>query len=149
LRRKAATMPPDDKIPVNITERKDYCRRPACPYCGFSRSWKHGKYRRKGFHRPLVGPRQELVAVQRYVCRAPPCDRTFSELPEDVLPYCRFFLSDLLGIEDDWTEGKSREASCPVSRPLSRRFVRSAPGSISPGGGWLNALIPVSRTISS
>jgi len=119
-------MPPGNKIPVNVSGSKGNLVLPACPYCGFSRCWKHGKYQRKGFHRPQSEPLQELVAVQRYLCRSSPCDRTFSDLPEGVLPYCRFFLSGLLSIADDRTKGKSSYWIAKYRWGLSLRVILRA-----------------------
>lgn len=116
-------MPPSDKIPGNNSGNKGNLAFPQFPYCGFSRCWKHGKYWRKGFHRPQAEPLQELVAVQRYLCRGSPCDRTFSELPEGVLPYCRFFLSALFSIADDWTEGRSSYWIAKYRWGLSLRVI--------------------------
>jgi len=97
-------MSPLEKISIPPSSSKGERR---CPYCHHSKCWKHGHYTRKGFHR-LPGECQcQTVDVLRYLCRNPPCERTFSLLPEDVLPYCRFFLSGLLGITDDQDAGKS------------------------------------------
>lgn len=40
----------------------------------------------------------ESREVQRYRCRNPACNRTFSILPPDVVPYSRFFWPDLLSV---------------------------------------------------
>ncbi len=119
-------MSPGNKIPANRSGSKENLSHPPCPYCGFLRCWKHGKYQRKWFHHPLRGPIREPVAAQRYLCRNPPCDRTFSELPEEVLPYCRFFLSGLLSIADDRTEGKSSYWIAKCRWGLSLRVVLRA-----------------------
>lgn len=134
-------MPPGDKIPVNKTGSKDYCRSPACPYCGFPRSWKHGKYRRKGFHRKhQTGPQEEPVAVQRYLCRSSPCDRTFSDLPEGVLPYCRFYLDGLLSVSQDLTEGKSCYRIAKFRWDLSLRIILRAVLLIRKVTPWLEGV---------
>ena len=119
-------MPPRHKIPVNSSGSKGNCVCPTCPYCGYSRCWKHGKYLRKWFHRPLAGPIQEPVPAQRYLCRNPPCDRTFSELPEGVLPYCRFSLDGLLSIASDRAEGKSSYWIAKFRWGLSLRVILRA-----------------------
>jgi len=116
-------MSPRNKIPASNAGSKGNL---TCPYCGFHRCWKHGKYFRKGFHRPTAGPPQEPVAVQRYLCRNPPCDRTFSKLPEAVLPYCRFFLSGLLSIAQDRAQGKSSYWIAKFRWGLSLRVVLRA-----------------------
>lgn len=93
-----------EKIPIPASSSKGERQ---CPYCNHPKCWKHGHYTRKGFHR-LPGECQcQTVDVHRYLCRNPPCERTFSLLPEDVLPCCRFSLSGLLGIADDLDAGKS------------------------------------------
>lgn len=114
-------MSPRDKIPASSPGSKGNLSSPPCPYCGFPRCWKQGKYRRKWFHHPLAaGPARGPVAAQRYLCRNPPCDRTFSELPSGVLPYCRFFLGGLLSIAEDSAAGKSSYwiAKCRWGLPL-------------------------------
>lgn len=108
--------------------------RPACPYCGFPRCWRHGSYRRKGFHRSLVDPSRELVAVQRSVCRHPSCERTFSVLPETVLPYCRFFLDGLLSIAGERAAGKSSYWIAKHRWGLSLRVVLRAVALIGRSG---------------
>jgi hypothetical protein len=40
----------------------------------------------------------QRCAMQRYLCQCPSCKRTFSVLPDDVLPYCHFYLDGLLNI---------------------------------------------------
>jgi len=97
-------MSPRQKIPIRLPGRKEETR---CPHCNFPRFWKHSHYTRKGFHRPASEPQNQTVDVLRYLCRNPPCERTFSILPEDVLPYCRFCLSGLLSIAEDRDAGVS------------------------------------------
>lgn len=133
-------MPPKNKIPVNTPGSKGNLALPTCPYCGFSCCWKHGKYWRKWFHLPLEGQQQEPVAVQRYLCRSSPCDRTFSELPEGVLPYCRFFLSGLLSIAQDRTEGKSSYWIAKYQWGLSLRVILRAVSLVRKVTPWLEGV---------
>lgn len=133
-------MSPSHKIPGNRSgsNGKDSCQ--TCPYCGFPRCWKHGRYRRKGFHQPGAGSPQKLVAVQRSLCRNPPCERTFSVLPEEVLPYCRFFLDGLLSIAHDLTEGKSSYGIAKFRWGLSLRVILRAVSLIRKVTPWLEGL---------
>ncbi len=67
-----------------------------CPFCYFNRIWKHGSYKRNGFHEKIYDVMPEGKNIQRYLCKSPFCSRTFSELHEEVLPYCRFYWTDFL-----------------------------------------------------
>jgi len=97
-------MSPIEKISIPPSSSKEERR---CPYCHHPKCWKHGRYSRKGFHH-LPGDCQcQIIYIARYLCRNPPCERTFSLLPEDVLPYCRFFQSGLISVADDRDAGKS------------------------------------------
>jgi hypothetical protein len=49
----------------------------------------------------------ESRRVQRYLCRNKVCERTFSRLPADVVPYCRFFWPDLLSVACSLATGES------------------------------------------
>jgi transposase-like protein len=133
-------MPPGNKIPDNTPGSKNNLSHPPCPFCGFPRCWKHGTYRRKGFHQRQNEPLRELVAVQRYLCRSSPCDRTFSELPDEVLPYCRFFMGGLLSIASDLTEGKSSYWIAKYQWGLSLRVVLRAVSLIRKVTPWLEGL---------
>ena len=98
-------MPPDDKIAVTKAASKENFNSPSCIYCGFPRCWKHGRYWRKWFYGSgFCNPEP----IQRYRCQGPSCERTFSELPEDVLPYCHFHLDGLLRISEELASGASR-----------------------------------------
>lgn len=130
-------MSPRNKIPASNTGSKGNLTCPPCPYCGFLRCWKHGKYFRKGFHRSTAGPPQEPVAIQRFLCRNPRCGRTFSVLPEKVLPYCRFSLDDLLVIADDKSEGKSSYWIAKHRWGLSLRIILRAVILILKVSDWL------------
>ena len=127
-------MSSKDKIAGSVPGSNENRCSPACPYCGFSRCWKHGTYRRKGFHRPLADPSRALVSVQRSVCRHPLCERTFSELPEMVLPYCRFFLDGLLSIAGERADGKSSYWIAKHRWGLSLRVVLRAVALIGRAG---------------
>jgi len=100
-------MPPNDKIATHRSVRKDYCDSPSCVYCGFSLCSKHGRYFRKWFYQTGSDLPSGPESVQRYKCRCPKCKRTFSVLPENVLPYCHFHLDSLVSISRDLIEGKS------------------------------------------
>ncbi len=133
-------MAPVNKIPANSPESKENLSCPPCPYCGFLNCWKHGKYCRKGFHRPQAELLPEPVPVQRYLCRDPPCKRTFSELPEDVLPYCRFFLSDLLNLGHTLAEGWSAYWVAKHQWDISLRVILRADLLIQKATHWLEGV---------
>jgi hypothetical protein len=138
LRRKEfAIMSPEYKLPNNKPESKENNHFPACPYCGFIRCWKHGAYERKGFHMPSSEPQHGTVVVQRYQCRQPSCGHTFSILPEEVLPYCRFFWNGLLQIAATLTEGKSAYWIAKYQWCLSLRVILRAVGLIQRVTPWL------------
>ncbi|MFH0919236.1 MAG: hypothetical protein V1913_02650 [Fibrobacterota bacterium] len=133
-------MAPRNKIPVNSSGSKGNLTCPSCPYCGFSRCWKHGKYSRKGFHHPQAAPPQEPEAVQRYLCRSPPCGRTFSVLPQEVLPYCRFYLSGLFSIAKTLEEGWSAYWVAKHQWALSLRVILRAYALIQKATLWLEGV---------
>ena len=97
-------MSPFEKISIPSPDSKGEIH---CPYCHWCKIWKHARYTRKGFHRLPDACLCQTLEVLRYLCRNPVCGRTFSLLPEDVLPYCRFFLSALFSIAEDLDSGKS------------------------------------------
>lgn len=133
-------MSPRYKLPNNKPESKENNHFPTCPYCGFIRCWKHSTYKRKGFHRPRSEQQHGIVVVQRYVCRQPSCEHTFSILPEKVLPYCRFFWDGLLHIANTLAEGKSAYwiAKCQWNLPL--RVILRAVDLIKRVTLWLEGL---------
>lgn len=133
-------MSPWNKIPANSSGSKGKHSCPRCPLCGFNRCWKHGKYRRKGFHCRPADPLQSPLDVQRYLCLAPPCGATFSELPEGVLPYCRFFLDDLIGLADALAEGWSAYWIAKHQWELSLRVILRADLLIQKATLWLESL---------
>jgi len=130
-------MPPNSKIPASGRGSKAFYGCPTCSYCGFPRCWKHGKYGRKWFHQLGTEPPQEPVTVQRYLCQHPSCERTFSVLPENVLPYCRFFMSGLLSIAQDRTEGKSSYWIAKYRWGLSLRVILRAVSLIRKVTPWV------------
>ena len=69
-----------------------------CPYCHCERYWKHGSYIRKGFHSKKHRNTAIFRTVNRYICTNRTCKHTFSILPSDVLPYCRFLWDDFTEI---------------------------------------------------
>ena len=78
----------------------------ACPHCGFTLCWRHGRYPRKGGHRTPEAAANLIVLVPRGLCRNPSCGRSFCILPKDVLPYQRFFWPDFLRIAELAESGK-------------------------------------------
>ena len=130
-------MSPGNKISVNRAGSKGNLSNPFCPFCGFPKSHKHGCYYRKGFHRPQGNALQEPVAVQRYLCRSPPCGRTFSTLPEEVLPYCRFLWGGLLSIAHDRMEGKTSYWIAKHRWGLSLRVILRAVSLVERATTWL------------
>jgi hypothetical protein len=133
-------MPPKDKIAANSAVSKEKFNSPSCIYCGFPHCWKHGTYLRKGFHQRPNEPERGLVSMQRYLCRSSLCDRTFSELPESVLPYCRFFMSGFLSIADDLTAGKSSYWIAKYKWGISLRVVLRVVSLIRKVTPWLTGL---------
>lgn len=133
-------MPPTmNKLAKQDSKSKGKKEPVTCPYCGFHLCWKHGRYTRKGFHRLHAGHKAILREVLRYLCRSPACKHTFSLLPEDVLPYCRFFLSGWLGIASDLSAGKSVYRIAKYW-DLSLRVIRRAVDRIKEVTAWLEAL---------
>lgn len=76
-----------------------------CPCCGCPSSSGHGSYVRKGFHVPNRAVALP-VRVRRYRCLNPDCRRrTFSILPRNVLPYCRFYWFYLVSLKESLCRG--------------------------------------------
>ena len=133
-------MSPVNKLTNSKLGSKGNLSCPNCPYCGFGRCWKHGTYERKGFHR-LPGEQQHgTETVQRYLCLNPPCEHTFSKLPEEVLPYCRFYLSGLLRIVHDLTDGRTAYWISKYRWHLPLRVILRAVGLIKMVTPWLGRL---------
>ena len=84
------------KIPPDILQSPLKRCKIVCTYCSSDRRWKHGSYERKGFHSKKPEFAGETRFVPRYLCRNPSCNRTYSVLPPDILPICRFFQPDII-----------------------------------------------------
>jgi len=133
-------MPPIIKLAKQKHKSKGKKGCIICPYCGFHHCWKHGKYKRKGFHQFPSDSQNKILEVLRYLCRSPACEHTFSVLPDDVLPYCRFFLSGLIGIAEDRSEGKSAYWIAKYRWNLSLRAILRAVKRIRQVTPWLERL---------
>ena len=95
---------------INVSDSKNVCnelRPETCCFCGSTHFWKHGHYIRTGFYWLVLKNPPPEKKIQRYLCKASSCDRTFSALPEDVLPYCRFFFKDFLHLYENSLKGGS------------------------------------------
>ena len=78
----------------------------SCVFCAFDRIWKHGTYSRTAtYAKEFKNPPEEKV-VQRYLCQNPACKRTFGQLPEDILPYCRFPFDEFISLSKKAVSGK-------------------------------------------
>lgn len=130
-------MPPNDKIAANNAVSKENFHTPSCIYCGFPHCWKHGTYWRKWFYLPKCFHPHGSEPVQRYRCRGPSCNRTFSEPPQDVLPYCHFYLDDLLRIAGDLAAGKTCYRIAKTGWGISLRVVLRAVLLIRKATYWL------------
>lgn len=120
-------MSPLENLPQKACKSKG--KNPVCPYCNYFKCWRHGKYARKGFHREEDQPNDLIMWVFRFLCRNPACGRTFGVLPENVLPYQRFFWSDFLEVETESLSGKScwgifKALSVKASLPVVVRALR-------------------------
>ena len=130
-------MPPKEKVQNHKHISNGNSSTPECPYCGFHRCWKHGNYKRKGFHRFPSEQRNKIEEVLRYLCRSPSCEHTFSKLPEDILPYCRFMLSGLISIAKDLSAGKSAYWIAKYRWGLSLRVILRAVVRLKEVTPWL------------
>lgn len=97
-------MPSDINVSVSSHDCNEQ-RPKSCCFCSGIRIWKHGHYLRTFFYlktsiNPPMGKK-----VQRYLCKDATCDRTFSALPQDVLPYCRFFFNDFCQLYENFEKG--------------------------------------------
>ena len=88
-----------------IQKRKKLYRK--CSRCNESICWKHRSYNRKGFHSKDDADEIPPVFVQCYQCQNPSCKASFNDLPENVLPYTRFFLPDFLELFTLFAKGYS------------------------------------------
>lgn len=103
-------------------DEQEYRSKIKCPHCNSSRFWKHGTYRRGCFHR-RHSRTPDCCVVQRYLCRGPSCNTTFSVPPPEVLPFCHFFRRDLLEIVRDLASGKSIASIARAFNFLDRRVI--------------------------
>jgi len=117
------SMSPIQKITNPISEDQHISEFIKCPYCNNNHCWKHGTYTRKGFHSQTPQNGWILRTVQRFLCRDVSCKQTFSLLPEDVLPYCRFFYSDLLSIIHQFNQGMTAYSIAHKHWKLSLRII--------------------------
>lgn len=147
-------MSPEEKIAYTYSlcqHRSDPIR---CPYCNFQRCWRHGNYMRKGFHSPLEQSDCILRPVQRHICRNSSCERTFSVLPRDVLPYCRFFWHDLVNMAGVLEKGTTAYSIAKYHWHVSIRVILRAQRLIRRVRRWLEELCresgyPVSRAFAT
>jgi hypothetical protein len=83
--------------------------RPRCPTCHSCHQHKHGCYNRNGFHlrhKDTLPTHAHEVKVMRFRCLNPECPRcTFSDLPQNVMPYYRFYWQDILDIRQSLSTG--------------------------------------------
>ena len=79
---------------------------------------KYGKYQRYGF------TSDEMIDIQRYLCKHDQCRRTFSILPHPFLRISRFSLclfNELLRLVDE------HHANCPNCTPFCRELANNPP----------------------
>jgi hypothetical protein len=134
-------MPPNDKIAVTNSVSKENSTTRSCIYCGFPNCWKHGTYLRKWFYcLPGSCHSHKGELVQRYICRGPTCERTFSELPEDVLPYCHFYLDSLLRISKELATRLSCYRIAKTVWKISLPVVLRAAALMEKATPWLEGL---------
>ena len=112
-----------------------------CPYCNNGSYWKHGSYTRKGFHFKVYKNGCNLRIVQRFLCREVSCKHTFSVLPEDVLPYCRFFYNDLLDIIKNLKNGATAYFLSFQEWDLSPRILCRIKNLLKKVHPWLKELL--------
>jgi len=111
-----------------------------CPYCNNTHCWRHGSYTRKGFYSKTSQNGWIIRTVQRFLCREVSCKHTFSVLPEDVLPYCRFFWKDFLSINRELNRGTSAYSIALKEWKLSPRIIYRVKGLICNVHTWLKQL---------
>lgn len=108
-----------------------------CPVCHCTDCPYHGRYIRKGFHREASGE-VILVVILRYLCLNPACERrTFSILPPNVLPYCRFFWPSILSILQATTVGMN-PSTLAERWHVSRRVIVHATAVLEQMGEWFD-----------
>ena len=112
-------------LDLNEIAKKNQTGPTACHWCNNQDNIiKYGKYKRYDF----TG--EELIDIQRYLCKHDQCRRTFSILPHPFLRFTRFplcLLSVLLQLLDHRTK-----ACAMYRRPLPMRCLNSD-GRISAG----------------
>lgn len=125
------------KIPFSTPSRK-ICTI-SCPSCHSTKCWRHGSYTRKWFH--FCHPSKFIIRqVQRYYCTCKSCTRrTFTVQAPDVLPYCRFFVSDLYEI-DQRLEPTPRIRALARLLKLHRGVVRRVVSLIERSKAFFQAL---------
>lgn len=125
------------KIPFTTLPRKicSIC----CPSCRCTKCWRHGSYTKKWFH--FCDPLKFITRkVQRYYCTSQSCKRrTFTVQAPDVLPYCRFFVSDLYKI-DQLIQPTSGIYMLAKILQLSRSVIRRVLSLIDRSRTFLQAL---------
>lgn len=100
-------MPSVKSISAVSHSGKSHFRPEYCVFCAFDRIWKHGIYSRKATYAKNFKNPPEAKVVQRYLCQNPSCKRTFGQLSENSLPYCRFPFEEFLLIQKELVSGKS------------------------------------------
>jgi hypothetical protein len=118
-----------------------------CPHCGCGHCWCHGSYPRKGFHRSLGEATNLIVWVPRWLCLNPSCRRSFGVLPEDVIPYQRFFWPDFLHIADMAESGVTvYRIAAELDMDVSGSVIRRTLGRIGELRAWL---VRISRELDA
>ena len=95
---------------INVSDLENVCNGnppEVCCFCGSVHIWKHGHYIRTGFYWLTEQNLPPGKSIQRYLCQSPACKRSFSELPDNILPYCRFFFDDFLVLYEKKLKGTS------------------------------------------
>jgi hypothetical protein len=133
-------MSPITKITNPASEHQHVSSSIKCPYCGNTKCWKHGHYVRKGFYSPKPGNDWTLQTVQRFLCRDVACKHTFSVLPENVLPYCRFLWKDFFDIAFLTGQGKTTYHIAKYQWVLPLRTILRVRGIITKVHQWLEQL---------
>lgn len=133
-------MSPATKIANTISKCQHILESINCPYCNNNRCWKHGHYIRKGFHSKAPENGWILRTIQRFICCEVSCKHTFSVLPDDVLPYCRFLWKDLLEISRSLYRGETAYHIARYHWNLPLRIILHTKGIITRVHQWLAQL---------
>ena len=93
-----------------------------CSHCASTLNIRHGNYQR------AHPDRDELISVQRYLCKSPDCPwKTFSMLPFPFLPIIRHFQQTLFYFHALFNEEKRTQADTArqlnVLRGVSKRLA--------------------------